>query len=224
MLATAPAFAQAPPSAPPPPLPGFVPPYEISKTVRAAGFSPLAPPRREGTTYVIRAMDFRGVLMRVVVDARSGAIRAANRIVPAPPGYGFAGMMPPAYDDPGYGRPAGYGPLAGYGPPDIAAAEMGPEEAELVPPAMAAPAPSSYPAPLPPPGVRPVPLTPNAGLPPLPRPRPPELAAREVKPAAKPVEAPTAKPDAAPSASATPSAAAAAPAASKRSPQSAIPD
>jgi hypothetical protein len=217
-LAAAPAFAQAPPSAPSP-LPGFVPPYEISKTVRAAGFSLLAPPRREGTTYVIRATDFRGILMRVVVDARSGAIRAANRIVPPPPGYGLAGM-PPAYDDPGYGRPSGYGPLAGYGPPDIAAAETGPEEAELLPPAMAVPAPSSYPASVPPSGVRPAPLTANAGLPPLPRPRPPELAAREVKPASKPVEAPTVKPNAAPSASAAP----ATPAAPRRSPQPAIPD
>jgi len=38
-----------------------VPPYEILRTLRAAGFQPLAPPLREGTTYVVRALDFRGV-------------------------------------------------------------------------------------------------------------------------------------------------------------------
>ena len=76
LLAIAPGRAQSPP-----PLPGFVPPYEITRIVRTAGFDPLAPPLREGTTYVLRATDFRGILMRVVVDARSGAIRAVNRIV-----------------------------------------------------------------------------------------------------------------------------------------------
>ena len=49
---------------------------------RLAGFDPLALPLREGTTYVIRATDFRGILMRVVVDARSGADprRQSNRL------------------------------------------------------------------------------------------------------------------------------------------------
>ena len=98
----------SPPSASPPsapaPLPGFVPPYEITKIVRSAGFSPLAPPRREGTTYVLRATDFRGILMRVVVDARSGAIRAVNRIVPPGP---YGAVMAGPYGEPppyGYGR------------------------------------------------------------------------------------------------------------------------
>ncbi|HXW42133.1 MAG TPA: hypothetical protein VEK75_13070, partial [Xanthobacteraceae bacterium] len=60
VLALAPTLgrAQAPP-------PGFVPPYEVMRTVRAAGFDPLALPLREGTTYVVRATDFRGILMRV---------------------------------------------------------------------------------------------------------------------------------------------------------------
>lgn len=84
------------------PLRGFVPPYEILRTVRAAGFDPLAPPLREGTTYVVRAIDFRGVAMRVVVDARSGAIRDANRIVSGPGLYGpyAPGPYPPLV----YGR------------------------------------------------------------------------------------------------------------------------
>ena len=63
LLAIAPGSAQSPP-----PLPGFVPPFEITRIVRTAGFDPMARPLREGTTYVVRATDFRGILMRVVVD------------------------------------------------------------------------------------------------------------------------------------------------------------
>jgi hypothetical protein len=94
------------------PLRGFVPPYEILRTLRAAGFQPLAPPLREGTTYVVRALDYRGIAMRVVVDAHSGAIRDANRIVAGPGLYGP--YMPGPY------APAYYGRLAAppYPPPD----------------------------------------------------------------------------------------------------------
>src|SRR6202167_1841011 len=77
-----------PPQQAPPPVAGFVPPYEIMRTLRSAGFDPLAPPLREGATYVARATDYRGILMRVVLDARTGAIRDANRIVPGPAAYG----------------------------------------------------------------------------------------------------------------------------------------
>ena len=63
--------------------------------MRAAGYDPLTRPRREGTTYVVRATNYRGILMRIVVDARSGAIRAVNRIVPGPAPYGVVGMMAP---------------------------------------------------------------------------------------------------------------------------------
>lgn len=109
-VAAAPALAQAPPIPPsprafPPPGPGVVPPYRIMRTVRAAGFDPLTPPIREGSVYVLRANDFRGVLMRVVVDARTGAIRDANRILPGPGSgpygpYGRVGMVPQPYDSP----------------------------------------------------------------------------------------------------------------------------
>ena len=96
-------YAQSPPpSAPPPatgaPLPGFVPPYEIARIARSAGFDPLAPPLREGTSYVVRATDFRGILMRVVIDARSGAIRDVSRIVPGPGRYGQFYGPPSLYD------------------------------------------------------------------------------------------------------------------------------
>jgi hypothetical protein len=102
LLAAAPSRAQAP--SPPAPLPGFITSHEVTRIARSAGFEPVAPPLREGTTYVLRAMDFRGILMRVVVDARSGAIRAVNRIVAGPGFYGPPiGMAAP------YGYPDGYG-------------------------------------------------------------------------------------------------------------------
>jgi hypothetical protein len=208
-------------------LPGFVPPYEITKIVRASGFDPLAPPRREGTTYVVRATDFRGILMRVVVDARSGALRAVNRIVPGPAAYGVVGMMTPPYGPPSYGPygPPGYGPSPygppPYGPADIGDPEMGPMEADL----SMAPPPSSAPAPAYSGAHALAPQTP-----PLPRPRPwpAGLVSRETQPAAKPAETPAAKPDAAPAAASTPSAVppATAPAAPQKKPvpSSPIPD
>jgi hypothetical protein len=118
LLAVAQAHAQAPPpphAAPPPAPPptqappaeiGFVSPYEIMKTVRSAGFSPLAPPLREGTDYVLRAVDFRGILTRLVVDARTGAIRDVNRIVPGPGRFSQMESMAPPYDDPDFDAPA----------------------------------------------------------------------------------------------------------------------
>jgi len=155
--------AQAPPQNVPPPAPGFVPPYEVMRTVRAAGFDPLAPPLREGTIYVVRATDFRGILMRVVVDARTGVIRDANRIVPGPlpygPGPGPVGMAPadtlPPADIP-YGRPPH---------PDVAPPPLAPSAMPALPPAV-------------------TPAATNA--PPLPRPRPAVLAATKPADDAKP--------------------------------------
>jgi hypothetical protein len=199
-------------------LPGFVPPYEITRIVRSAGFDPLAPPRREGTTYVLRATDFRGILMRVVVDARSGAIRAVNRIVPAGP-YGAMAAGP--YGPPPYGAPPPYAmlpPPPPYGPPDMMGPEMSPEEADLGA-AMGAPGPppSSARSSMYPPASSGTggaaganPATPSA--PPLPRPRPAGLAAHEAQPPAKPPEPRTAKPEAAPAASSAPAAGSSAPA------------
>jgi hypothetical protein len=110
-------------------------------------------------------MDFRGILMRVVVDARSGAIRAVNRIVAGPGFYGPPiGMAAP------YGFPDGYG------------LGMAPGDEIVVPPT----------PPMPPfvgrTAVHPI-ITP-----PLPRPRPAALAshrpADEMKPAANTVAMP----------------------------------
>ena len=99
LFAAAPGRAQVP--APPPiaqPVTDFVSSYEITRIARSAGFDPLAPPLREGTIYVLRATDYRGILMRVVIDARTGAIRDANRIVPGPGRYGQFYGTPSLYD------------------------------------------------------------------------------------------------------------------------------
>ncbi|MGA8615760.1 MAG: hypothetical protein WB760_29580, partial [Xanthobacteraceae bacterium] len=119
LLTTSGAAAQTSASQPKP-VTGFVSTFEIMRTVRSAGFDPMVPPLREGTTYVLRATDFRGILMRVVLDARTGAIRDVTRIVPAtsgrigmmPPGYG----PPPVYGSTPYGSPAEFGAPTGMGP------------------------------------------------------------------------------------------------------------
>jgi hypothetical protein len=165
------ALAQSPPTASQSvpqsaPLRGFVPPYEILRTVRAAGFDPLAPPLREGTSYVVRAIDFRGVAMRVVVDARSGAIRDANRIVSGPGLYGpyAPGPCPPAscgrFAQPHYLGPADEIPAYGR-PPHVGASEVALSDQDELPGLAPQRSPHSI----------------GASLVPLPRPRPAELAA-----------------------------------------------
>ncbi|MFZ3361644.1 MAG: hypothetical protein WCA56_19795 [Xanthobacteraceae bacterium] len=198
LAAIAPGNAQVPPllpqsaphpaPAPMPPPPGFVSSYEIMHTLRAAGFDPLAPPLREGTIYVARATDYRGILMRVVLDARTGAIRDANRILPGPGNYGGP-----------YGGAYGSGPYdpGPYGPGPYGSGPYGPEPD--------GPGPYGRVGMMPPPGVEPpdsdMPMTTSttptmmpsivrpparASLPPLPRPRPPELASRKPADDAKP--------------------------------------
>jgi hypothetical protein len=118
-----------PPATQPKSITGFVPTYEIMRTVRAAGLQPLEPPLREGRTYVLRATDFRGILMHVVLDARTGAIRDVTRIV------GPYGMMPPPDAPEPYGPPPSAPPPdAGppYGPPPYEGrAEYGPPGPEI---------------------------------------------------------------------------------------------
>jgi hypothetical protein len=200
LLTAVPGRTQTPPAAPaPPPLPGFVPPYEITRIVRSAGFDPLAPPLRQGTTYVLRATDFRGILMRVVVDGHSGAIRAVNRIVADMAPYGPIGMLPPPYGvRPPYGPP---------GAPEFAIPEVAPlQESEVSPPATPAAALHPGPSPL------------GSIFPPLPRPRPAELASRKTADESKPAVTVPAKPAAA---NALPAAAAAP---KKPSPPGSLPD
>jgi hypothetical protein len=164
---------------------GVVQPFEINKIVRDAGFIPQGPPRREGTTYVLRAIDHREVLMRVVVDARSGAIRAVNRIVPARPD-GVAGLMPPdgaqgprrPMPGPPPKSPPRDAPPADAMPADISGPPMKPKEADLsTPPPPLTMRPGTFPQ----------------GVPPLPRPRPSNLTIQKANPpaAAAPRRAPT---------------------------------
>jgi hypothetical protein len=171
VLAQALAQVPAPPPAAPPvtqPVTGFVSSYEITRIARSAGFDPLAPPLREGTIYVLRATDYRGILMRVVIDARTGAIRDANRIVPGPGRYGQFGVASP------------------YDPADFDAPDFAPSS--LQPPPAFAPTQTSLPPPHP--GA--------VGSPPLPRPRPaalkPPLGSEVSTAAPPPVAAPQAAP------------------------------
>ncbi|MFY9695806.1 MAG: hypothetical protein WAK35_18905 [Xanthobacteraceae bacterium] len=202
VLAVASGQAQTPPppampqaasqAVPPSPAPGFVSSYEIVRTLRSAGFDPLAPPLREGTIYVARATDYRGILMRVVLDARTGAIRDANRIVPGPGNY--AGSYGAVYGARAYGP---YGPEPyGSGPYDPDPADA--DDAEPYGPGPyggAVPLPYGLPrnadAP-PPPPIVPRPAV-GASVTPLPRPRPPELASRKAVDDAEPSAATDAK-------------------------------
>jgi hypothetical protein len=174
------AAAQSPPQpavAPQPkPVTGFVPTFEIMRTARAAGFDPLAPPLREGTTYVMRATDYRGILMRVVLDARTGAIRDVTRIVPAASGS-LGVVLPP------------------YGPPPYEAPYGAPVEYEVYPPAPRRPEEGAGPQ-LPQPVALPQPIAaPPASHAkasrrrlPLPRPRPAGLAAPQRPAASEKIE------------------------------------
>ena len=152
---------------------GFMPPYEIARKVRRAGFDPLSPPLREGSIYVVRATDFRGILMRVVVDARSGVIRDASRIVPGPGSYGQQAAMLPyeplPNETPGPAQMSPYGRPADYEAPPVPL-----EDGEMMPPRA--------------PVLHPVTRASVTVAPPLPRPRPAELAVRkqdDAKPDAK---------------------------------------
>ena len=166
--AQVPAQASAPSPAAPPatqPVTGFVSSYEITRIARSAGFDPLAPPMREGTIYVLRATDFRGILMRVVIDAHTGAIRDANRIVPGPGRYGQF-----------YGTPSLYDPA------DLDAPAMVPSTAEMDP-ALVRPL-----------GSRGAMRSALPDIPPLPRPRPAALASRKPLDDATPKAQPVADP------------------------------
>lgn len=167
---------------------GLVPPRAIMGIVHSNGLDPVGRPVREGATYVVRAVNRRGLLMRVVVDARSGDIRAVNRIVPGPGGPGLVAM-----------RPAPYGPPPEFDPPPV----ITPDQHDDMPPSR----------PMRPPVVHAPPRATAFATPPLPRPRPasvvadtPPAAPAEVKPAAeaKPAAPPDSRAKAPPAADATP--------------------
>lgn len=170
----------------PKPVTGFVPGYEIMRTVRSAGFDPLAPPLREGTTYVLRATDYRGILMRVVLDARTGTIRDVTRIVPS--ASGSLGVIPPPYGPPPpYGRPPYVSPR--YAAPAYDAPDEIAEPTLQLPPPAETPASPLLPRPAAAPAVKHANAPSGKKLPPLPRPRPASLSAPQPASAEKPAAA-----------------------------------
>jgi hypothetical protein len=211
LLAAAPGRADTVSAAAPAPPPGLVQPFEINKIVRDAGFIPLGLPQREGTTFVLRAIDSREILMRVVVDGRSGAIRAVNRIVAARPDGVVGKMLPPG--PPPYKAPPSEplpGPPPAYAmPADISGPAMSPKEGDLsMPPPPLTMRPGTYPAPL--------------GAPPIPRPRPSNLTMQKAKPPGRVPKAPAVRASAAPAVA--PAAPRRAPATPNGVPQIATPD
>jgi hypothetical protein len=133
---------------------------------------------REGRTYVLHATDYRGILMHVVLDARTGALRDVTRIV------GPYGMMPPPGAPGPYGPPP-YAPPPGAAPPYDAPAEYGPPG-----PQYGSEEGGAMPTPLPP-GLAPTAHHPAAAARshalPLPRPRP-IVAAPKSETAEKPAD------------------------------------
>jgi len=60
-----------------------LPPYEINTIVRSMGLDPLTHPQRRGPYYVLDAVDPRGFEVRVVADARIGAVISVTPAAPA---------------------------------------------------------------------------------------------------------------------------------------------
>jgi hypothetical protein len=116
---------------------------------------------------VLRATDFRGILMRVVLDARTGVIRDVTRIVSAAPGP--YGMMAPPYGPPAYAT-LPYGPPAYGVPAESDTPEMGLGEQPVGPPPPRSPAAPTR--------MRPATAA-RSSNPPLPRPRPAALASQK---------------------------------------------
>jgi hypothetical protein len=91
-----------------------LPPYEILTIVRSTGLDPLSRPVRQGSTYVLRAIDPYGEEVRVVVGAQRGQILSVRPVVPVAAPYDVPG---PAYGYPPYGDPR-YVPAPGYYAPE----------------------------------------------------------------------------------------------------------
>jgi hypothetical protein len=89
LAAADPAAAQP---APPLGAPRALPPHEILTILRSTELAPLERPTRRGTTYALRALDADGDQVRVIVDARTGAILSVTPIMQQDlaPGQGVA--------------------------------------------------------------------------------------------------------------------------------------
>jgi len=135
-----------------------LPPHEIMTIVRSTGIEPISRPSFRGTTYVLQGYDDSDELVRVIVDARSGRLLSIRPIIAVGPSYT---RFPPVSVREPFGPRVVYG--GGYD--EFAPFPRGP----MVRP----PGPVN--------GQRP-PAAKSAAIkpaqPPLPRPRPTELAAK----------------------------------------------
>jgi hypothetical protein len=105
-------------------------PYDIATGVQSMGLEPISRPVQRGARYVFRAIDGRGVEVKVAADAFSGRILAVRRVGEgggpafaeryAPPSYyGDENARAPRgrYEPPtNYDRQGSYDPRS-YGPP-----------------------------------------------------------------------------------------------------------
>ena len=57
-----------------------LPPHEITTSMRSMGLKPISPPVRRGDRYIVRAIDRRGIEVRVAADALSGRVLAVRPI------------------------------------------------------------------------------------------------------------------------------------------------
>jgi hypothetical protein len=168
---------------------GGVAPYEIMAIVRSANLQPISRPWRNGANFVVRAMNARGDVVRVVVDGYRGRILAVTpaetaptaRLTPDPRDAGTA----PQYDEDGNRLPPRPAPHAQRpGTEQNRTAAVTP-----VRPPMPRPRPAD--APIPAAAEKPAPAaTPAAATAPAPTPPAPAPAANETTP--QPPETPTA--------------------------------
>jgi uncharacterized membrane protein YgcG len=143
---------------------GSLPPYEALAIVRSKGLDPVSRPVRQGPVYVLRALNPGGQEFRVMVDATTGRIVKVVAVAPTDPG----GFAPPASIPSVRTVPDGNGPNPRMAvvPPDSD------DDFEPLHPAPAVAAPKTPSR------------TAGKPAPPLPRPRPKEIAAA---PAAEPM-------------------------------------
>jgi hypothetical protein len=163
--------------------------------VRSTGLNPVTRPVRQGSAYVLNAVNPSGREVRVVVDARLGRVVRVVPLGPARHAAPAAEALPPPYARPpaDIAVPDGPGPTARVAglPSEIDDAEPYGRVADAEPYGrvaavgpMAIPPPSRTSAPSTGPSTNAKPATTQSGPPPLPRPRPKLAAAEQAVPPA----------------------------------------
>jgi hypothetical protein len=76
-----------------------VPPHRVMSVVRSLNMMPVGRPIWTGNTYVVRAMDRRGEMVRIVLSGRSGDVLSMAPLGPAyghyPYRFGYRDAAPP---------------------------------------------------------------------------------------------------------------------------------